>query len=309
VLESQLDVGQGKCFVMQLTSAYVGRHPETGQLDPEALPLELVEALGGQVEVERRFWGFEVLGGFNRKWRLEVPQALAVAGGAVLLLRAKAAIPAETLRQVEHEGLGERRNEGFGRVIFLAAPIREGFEWDKIPSQPSAEAAAAPLGDEWKWLEERLVVGVIQAELVRAAMSKLRFEGEVSGSLLNRLRGLLRGQAKPDSALAALDGWVREGGQLKETAIKQLKRAALAQVSQKKTLLAWLQEAAKVQSWEGLVALCGGHDELRRRLREKRLTTAAQAQAVVEARAAALTVFLIEAVLAEKAKSNRRRES
>src|SRR5271157_2120554 len=117
----QDDLPANSLFRAYLLSACIARDPFTGQLDPCALPSLLMKRLGGEavVSAERTLWDFETTGGFNRKWQLEVPQALTVKAGSILVLKAKQAIPATILREIEHDGLGERRIDGFGRLVFL----------------------------------------------------------------------------------------------------------------------------------------------------------------------------------------------
>src|SRR5690606_19045564 len=100
-------VAPEKLFRAFLVSSYIGRHPATGQIDPTALHQELRRRLGGAATVERTRWTFELVGAFNQKWRLEIPQAQAVAAGAMLVLKSTSAISRATLRAIEDEGLGE----------------------------------------------------------------------------------------------------------------------------------------------------------------------------------------------------------
>lgn len=56
------------------------------------------------------------VGGFNRKWGLPLPQVLAIKVGSVFVYEG-VAITDEQVRQLETTGIGERRAEGFGRVV------------------------------------------------------------------------------------------------------------------------------------------------------------------------------------------------
>ncbi len=58
-----------------------------------------------------------MIGGFNRKWGLPLPQALAVRMGSVLVFKDPGCDPT-LLDDLEVRGIGERRAEGFGRIAF-----------------------------------------------------------------------------------------------------------------------------------------------------------------------------------------------
>lgn len=55
------------------------------------------------------------LGGFNRKWQLPTPQVLAVRAGSVFAFPANQANQA-ALQAAREKGIGERRNDGLGRI-------------------------------------------------------------------------------------------------------------------------------------------------------------------------------------------------
>ncbi|MUH00442.1 hypothetical protein F7734_52500 [Scytonema sp. UIC 10036] len=57
-----------------------------------------------------------IVGGFNRKWGLPLPQTPALAAGSVFVFK-KSDVDLQQLQKLEEQGIGERRNEGFGRVV------------------------------------------------------------------------------------------------------------------------------------------------------------------------------------------------
>jgi CRISPR-associated protein Csx10 len=57
------------------------------------------------------------IGGYNRTWRLPLPQAVALKAGSVIVFTAKS-LPKQRITELEWQGLGERCVEGFGRVCF-----------------------------------------------------------------------------------------------------------------------------------------------------------------------------------------------
>ena len=97
-----------------------------------------------RVTVERIRWGFTEAGGYNRTWGLSLPQRPALAAGSVVLLRAQQELPLDLLLAVEHEGLGERRIDGFGRSRIRASneAARGKPAADPSPAQRRLSAAA-----------------------------------------------------------------------------------------------------------------------------------------------------------------------
>jgi CRISPR-associated protein Csx10 len=305
------DIPEGKCFRLLLASAYIGRHPETGQIDPCALHLELQGRLSATVERTR--WAFETVGAFNQKWRLEVPQVQAVAAGAVLVLRSTAPISVDTLRTIEHEGLGERRCEGFGRILFLehSDDNRELLLKDPKPVTRPTEDRESGDDKQLQFLEQRIVLAAARAELDRVAAIDLAGQAKKrpTSSLLGRLRTLFRGvrdEQSAQSALANLATWCGNGGDaLKERARDQLKKYTVPD----RSLFEWLQKLAELKhdqdGWEALLAASGNASTLTGLAARSHLTSSAAAEAVLRGHSALLRVYLIDALLSTLALQNR----
>lgn len=68
--------------------------------------------------VQEAYIAQDIVGGFNRKWGLPLPQTPALKKGSVLIL--KGMFDADKLNALSETGIGERRAEGYGRL---------GFEW------------------------------------------------------------------------------------------------------------------------------------------------------------------------------------
>lgn len=319
------DVPAGASFRSLLASAYVGRHPTTGQIDPSALQYELSRRLGEAAMVERTRWAFETVGAFNQKWRLEVPQAHAVAGGAVLVLKATRAIHVTTLRAIEHEGLGERRVEGFGRVLFLKPS--EGHDSIRLyraedqalaerdgsrGSGASSEQHRAQLG----LLEQRIVLAAVRAELDRVASLDLAAPAQKrpTNSLLGRLRTLFRramDEQAAQAALASLRVWCSDDDipeALKKNAREKLDRCRIGGGSFRQWLLLLAESGHDEAGWNALVQASRNQATLTGLAARSHLTSRAAAEAVLHSHSALLRVHLIDAVLGDMARLNRRGE-
>lgn len=88
---------------------------------PALLPAAINSVLGSEVLPNNPiiFSSSTLIGGFNRKWGLPLPQVPALAAGSVLVFESGTLTPAQ-ISQLERMGIGERRNEGFGRVAINA---------------------------------------------------------------------------------------------------------------------------------------------------------------------------------------------
>jgi len=316
------DIAAGARFRAFLASAYVGRHQATGQIDPSALQQELRRRIG--VRVERSRWAFETVGAFNQKWRLEVPQAQAVAGGAVLVLEATAAIPAAVLRAIEDEGLGERRVEGFGRVLFLEHSDDQGtIRLPRGDEQAQTDGGSsrglgtfsAPHRQQLHLLERRIVLAAARAELERVAAIDLahRAEGKLpTNSLLGRLRTLFRramDEQAAQAALANLRTWCSDGDNpqaLKPNAREKLDRCRVSDQRLRQWLRRLAESAHGEAGWDALVQASGNQATLTGLAAKSHLTARSAAEAVLHEHSALLRVHLIDSVLSAMARLNRR---
>lgn len=320
------DLPVGTLFRAFMASSYIGRHPTTGQIDPSVLPEELLCHLSGAAEVVRIRWAFETLGGFNQKWRLEVPQALGVAAGAVVVLRAADAIPVATLRKIEHKGIGERRVEGFGRVLFLEhsehqREIRLKRVDDRVEGDNGSSSALAPVSSQDRgqldFLEQRIVLAAVRSELERVAAIDLvrKAKGKLpSNSLLGRLRTLFRtvtDEPTAQAALAKLRIWCTDGDDpqaLRANAREKLDRCQI----NNRSLRQWLRELAESDhgeaGWKALLDASGNQATLSGLTEKSYLTDRSRADTVLHRHSALLRVHLIDAVLSTMARVNRGEE-
>lgn len=301
------DVPANSFFRVYFLSAGIARDSLTGQVDPCALPNLLVKALGGEhvVNFERTLWEFEALGGFNRKWQLEVPQALAVRAGSVFVLRAKQEILASTLRAVEHGGLGERQIEGFGRIVFLKESNTKELKIEiSETAQKSGAIPPKEIPELVKFLQRRLIGAAISRSLdreVKEIVGDLRSDKIPSASLLGRLRIPLR-SGDAVAGITTLQQWLDDkdpNTALKEEAMKQLRDCRLASALLSDWLLHTVNSAIEKRSVMRVV-----------RHRKNQLGAgAALAESQEEAMAVQNAARLIDAVLATLAQKARRRES
>ena len=82
-------------------------------------------------------------GGYNRMWGSRVPAVCMYDRGSVFKLECSQPPSPQRLRALEREGLGMRRAEGYGQVLFLAPEALEGIR-EKEPLRAEAVVADRP---------------------------------------------------------------------------------------------------------------------------------------------------------------------
>jgi len=320
------EIGSGAYFRIMLTSPYIGRHPVTGQIDPTALEHEVVRLFNSKVQVKRRCWRFETVSGFNRKWRLDTPQALAVAAGSFLVLQAgEDPIKLKHLQQAEHVGLGERRTEGFGRILFMehvkGRRLSVTAVTERVSPCTDMRLDSEPIAgqEQLSFLEKRIVLAAAEAKLERAASFMVRnASNQPANSLLSRIRTpfrQVRDERTAQQALSRLAVWCgnehherKNLDALKSTARTQLMGCSLTGVEA--TLFEWLRNLSASHAfserdrWKRLASSVGDWISLDS-LHEQYLTGRTSVKHILCAHSAWLTAYLIDSVLAGITLKNR----
>ena len=119
-------------------------------LDTAALAQKL-----GVERVEVRFCSTSLVefGGYNRTWKCRAPAMRMYDRGSIFQLVCSARPDAERLRTIQREGLGIRRAEGFGQVLFLRAELLEGLESKSAVSRPEQDQPVRRVRDaEYRWV-------------------------------------------------------------------------------------------------------------------------------------------------------------
>jgi CRISPR-associated protein Csx10 len=150
----------------------------------------------GQVEIveDKTFLFGTLVGGFNSKWGLPLPQALALAMGSVITLRAQTDITLEQLSDLEARGLGERRAEGFG---CLAINWHNAEEWTALTFDPPKNTATrldeqSPAQAIARDMAARMLKRRVEERLLELAYSdNYEVAGLRSKAQVARLRGVI----------------------------------------------------------------------------------------------------------------------
>jgi CRISPR-associated protein Csx10 len=212
--------GYAQHLQLMLTSDALLRD-EWGQatLDPS---VAVAEALGlppttFTLKSDSAFLTARVVGGFNRKRGLQLPQMLALAAGSTFDLETKASLSSEQLERLEQCGIGERRNEGFGQVLVRSdeqAEIRsERAELPVTTTSPKLNETETTLA---KTLAERLLQRKLDDRL-RELVNRIELKDTPPSHQIARLRVLLReiergrqpSQSIPDEQLERLANYLQ----------------------------------------------------------------------------------------------------
>ncbi|MCC9294926.1 RAMP superfamily CRISPR-associated protein [Clostridium sp. WLY-B-L2] len=92
----------------------------------------LREKLGlEEIKFENSFVDMEYFTGFNNKWRCRLPIVNGIKSGSILIYKFKGNLNPDNIRNFEEEGIGERKQDGFGRFIILP-DIDQTLSFDQV---------------------------------------------------------------------------------------------------------------------------------------------------------------------------------
>lgn len=220
---------------------------EHGQ--PQSTVAELTRQLGFEPgDRQAAFAAYRPVGGFNRKWGLPTIQQTALKMGSVLVLHAPTAEQMSHLRALEKTGIGEQREDGFGRFA-LNWHTAASFTPIKLPPQKVEElslkgTASEPIAQAIvNQLQRSQLDDLIREQAKRVAdQSKMEM---VSKTQLNRLRLQLQtavhelvnqGETVADAKRTSLKAYKDKLLERNQTR-RQFERARL----EKQPFLEWLQ--------------------------------------------------------------------
>ncbi len=159
-------------------------------VDPRTVTEAISKRLGKvELRLLRAFLRGREVGGFNRKWGMPLPQTLAVEMGSVCVYEA-AGCDTHILNELEAQGIGERRAEGFGRIA-VNWHMEPEFQVDTNPSS-GAVAVTLPVGTDSARLAQRMVQRMLRQQLDERLTAEANQRGasirQPSNSQLSRLR-------------------------------------------------------------------------------------------------------------------------
>lgn len=161
--------------------------------------------------------------GYNRTWGVKIPSTVAYEQGSVFYLKYEGTLTVETIRELSDAGIGIRRNEGFGRVLFL----KDGYE--KINLKQSEEYFANTVEKEslpvMNSEDEKVICIAARSyykDMLQRGLQKFVLENDgkfsdISASQLGMLDSVITAyQYNPEQAISSLRKHLSESNKREE---------------------------------------------------------------------------------------------
>lgn len=164
---------------------------------------DLAGKLGLELIPERSNITSTIIGGFNRKWGLPLPQVPAIAMGSVFVVQDKDKGKVEPNYQFWLEqGIGERRNEGFGRIAINWRPQTDGqgkftplvieskpksTDSEHPTTQPTTIPSKSAVDEQLNLIKERIIRQRLDQRLVTLAQTYMIDTESITSTQLARL--------------------------------------------------------------------------------------------------------------------------
>ncbi|YAF95633.1 MAG: RAMP superfamily CRISPR-associated protein [Nodularia sp. CChRGM 3473] len=165
--------------------------PSTQHQIPAPLKKELEKFLG-TLKPKRSFAGNTLVGGFNRKWGLPLPQVPVLKAGSVFVFD-NILLTSEQIQQLENLGIGERRVEGFGRVAVNWR--KEGHFQAKQPEPPKTSSQPLLKLQTSQTLAAQMAEKLLHQKMEQALQKQIgsqEIKGDIKSSQLSRLQMVAR---------------------------------------------------------------------------------------------------------------------
>lgn len=148
------------------------------------------------------------VGGFNRKWGLPLPQVMGIERGSVVRLHMRH-LNKKAITRLMHHGIGERREDGFGRVVLgwqnagqaTLTYVKLEHQLPNIDPNPiRLDALAHESRQLLETIERRLDDHTIQATKLRVLQDNaFLIRGNISRTQLSRLRTVIANASSLES--------------------------------------------------------------------------------------------------------------
>lgn len=194
-LEERIKRNRNEDLTITLLSDTIVRN-EYGQVVADSEVLRQLLSVSLNVEFEFQECGIYasslIVGGFNRKWGLPLPQTLAFAAGSVFIFN-KVDLDLQRIKTLEEQGIGERRVDGFGRVIVNWLDDEHTKYKTRLP-QPNSKSVntSESLAPESLKIAKDIASRIVRKnldELLLKQVSSIQFtqKDKISNSQLSRL--------------------------------------------------------------------------------------------------------------------------
>ncbi|MEG4517140.1 MULTISPECIES: RAMP superfamily CRISPR-associated protein [unclassified Microcoleus] len=154
-------------------------------------------------EATNVFISSTVVGGFNQKWGLPLPQVPALSAGSVFVFDAQ--LTTEQIKTLETEGIGDRCIDGFGRVAVNW--LGDYREFSARPPEPIKKDIH--LDEKYHDLAGQMAENILRQKLEQFLVDKvsdIKIQGQITNSQLSRLEIVARkGLTNPPSLLPIIE--------------------------------------------------------------------------------------------------------
>jgi CRISPR-associated protein Csx10 len=138
---------------------------------------------------------FEVTSGYNHKWKARIPEVTAAAAGSILVYEYDGDLEEDKLLEFEEKGVGERKNEGFGRIII--SPELSFSKCKNYQEKPRKKLDDYHLVGESKKTLQTLVACIAKNRIDReinmlAVNTKMQLKSKLTKAQTGRLLDVIR---------------------------------------------------------------------------------------------------------------------
>ena len=142
----------------------------------------------------------EVIGGYNSHLRLPRQQWPAIASGSVFVLETEKPLNQKHFLQLEHDGLGLRKGEGYGRIAVNRQGSLQLWEETQLDDPENQSSPVVPSASEVPEAIQNILLDVVRSRCLadmqqRATTCAERPKNVPSNALLGRLRLFLQQDA------------------------------------------------------------------------------------------------------------------
>jgi CRISPR-associated protein Csx10 len=289
---------------------------EWGQ--PSSNPERFTELISSALSIELKhidtYASSKVVGGFNRKWGLPLPQTPALAAGSVFVFEIpQTQLKSQQVRNLEVQGIGERRAEGFGRIALNWLPENDSLYAEKVNLNLNIDVANFSISSpqEVKDLGKTIAQRILRQKLDELLLEEVSPNtpsniSQISNSQLSRLMILARQAltaSSPDGIYELL-GREQNSCNLPANARNQFERTNVNGMALDEQIRVWLKNP---KIWI-LKAWAGKNSRLKNEKNEPTITIAKQPQSLNDELALEYTLRLIIAVTKKMMKKDKTNE-
>lgn len=217
---------------------------ECGQITTE--PQEFVDLISRFLKTELKlidtYASSTIVGGFNRKWGLPLPQVQAIAAGSVFVFECpENSLDSQAVRDLETQGIGERRIDGFGRVVLNWLPEESKISAEQQDIKKNIDTQ--PLNDQEKQIAQDIANRILREKLDELLIEQVSEYSPDKGQLnwvqnnqLSRLMIITKNALNqlqaglPDDQPHVLDSFIgkdRESSQMTKAGKEQLSKVKM----------------------------------------------------------------------------------